>query len=307
MFTKIIICDPISKSGMELLSSAGFEVDAKFDLTPEKLKQMIVEYDAIIVRSRTMVTREIIEAGKKLKAIGRAGVGLDNIDVEAAKKRGVNVLNAPESLTASVAELTIGLMISVARQIPRADQTMKDGKWIKKELTGTMLKGKTLGIIGFGRVGGAVASIAMAMGMNILVADVSVNQKRVAEVDAKAVSIEKLLRESDFITLHVPLTPNTRKMIGEKQLQMMKTGTYLVNTSRGAVIDEKAVLKALQGGKLAGAAFDVYDVEPPTDLSLVKMANVVCTPHIGAQTNEAQELAGVIIAEKIINSLKRLK
>lgn len=306
MSTKIIICEPISESGMKLLKDAGFEVDAKFDLTPEALKQTIVDYDALIVRSRTMVTKEIIEAGKKLKAIGRAGVGLDNIDVETAQRRGIDVLNAPESLTASVAELTIGLMISIARGIPRADQTMKEGKWLKKELMGNTLKGKTLGVIGFGRVGGAVASIARAMGMNILVTDVNVDPKRVAEVNAKSVSLEELLRESDFVTLHVSLTPNTRHMIGEKQLQMMKPSAYLINTARGAVIDEKAVLKALQGGKPAGAAFDVYDVEPPTDLSLVKMVNVVCTPHIASQTGEAQELAGVIIAEKVINSLKRL-
>jgi len=215
-------------------------------------------------------------------------------------------LNAPESLMASVAELTIGLMISLARQIPRANQTMKEGKWLKKEFMGTTLKGKTLGVVGFGRVGGAVASIARVMGMNILVTDPRIDQKRVAEVNAKAVSLEELLRESDFVTLHVPLTPNTRHMIGEKQLQMMKTGAYLINTARGAVIDEKAVLKALQVGKLAGGAFDVYDVEPPLDLSLVKMVNVICTPHIGSQTEEAQELAGGIIAEKVINSLKRL-
>ena len=307
MYTKILVCDPIAESGIELLKSAGFGVDVKFDLTPEELKQTIVDYDALIVRSRTMVTKEVIEAGKKLKAIGRAGVGLDNIDVAAAQKCGIDVLNAPESLMVSVAELTIGLMISVARQIPKADQTMKEGKWIKKELTGTTLEGKTLGIVGFGRVGGAVASIARAMGMNILVNDPRVDQKRLEEVNARAVSLEELLRESDFVTLHVALTPNTRHLIGEKQLQMMKTGAYLINTSRGAVIDDEAVLKSLKGGKLAGAAFDVYDVEPPTDLSLVKMDNVVCTPHIGSQTVEAQESAGVIIAEKVINSLKRLR
>jgi len=306
VFVKILVCDPISESGIELLRSAGFEVDARFDLTPEELQQTIVDYDALIVRSRTMVTKEVVEAGRKLKAIGRAGVGLDNIDVNAAQKCGIDVLNAPESLMASVAELTIGLMISIARRIPTADQTMKEGKWIKKELTGTTLKGKTLGIVGFGRVGGAVASIARAMGMNILVNDPRVDQKRLAEVNARAVSLEELLRESDFVTLHVTLTPNTRHLIGEKQLQMMKAGAYLINTARGAVIDEKAVLKALQEGKLAGAAFDVYDVEPPTDLSLVKMGNAICTPHIGSQTVEAQESAGVIIAEKVINSLKRL-
>jgi len=306
MYTKILVCDPISESGIELIKSAGFGVDAKFDLTPEVLKQTIVDYDALIVRSRTMVTKEVIEAGKKLKAIGRAGVGLDNIDVDAAQKRGIDVLNAPESLMVSVAELTIGLMLSLARQIPKADQTMREGKWIKKELMGTTLKGKTLGIVGFGRVGGTVASIARAMGMNILVNDPRVDQKRLAEVNARAVSLEELLRESDFVTLHVTLTPNTRHMLGEKQLQMMKPGAYLINTARGAVIDEKAVLKALKEGKLAGAAFDVYDVEPPTDLSIVKLGNVVCTPHIGSQTVEAQESAGVIIAEKVINSLKRL-
>ncbi len=306
MVVKILVCDPISESGIKLLKESGFEVDVKFDITPEALRQTVANYEAVIVRSRTTITKDVIEAGSKLKVVGRAGVGLDNIDVETAKQRGIEVLNAPESLTASVAELTVGLMVSLARGIPKADKSMKDGKWLKKELMGRMLKGKTLGVVGFGRVGGAVAAIAKAMGMNIIVCDPHVDPVKAAKVEAKSTSLEELLGASDFVTLHVPLTPQTEHMIGETQVQMMKTGAYLINTSRGPVVDEKALLKALQDGKLAGVALDVYDVEPPTDLSIVKQENVVCTPHIGAQTEEAQELAGIVIAEKVISSLKRL-
>jgi len=302
---KVLVCDEISEGGIKLLRDAGFKVDANFTITPEQLKKEIANYDSLIVRSRTQVTKEVIEAGKNLKVIGRAGVGLDNIDVEAAKKRGIEVLNAAEAPTASVAELTIGLMLSLVRQISKADQAMKEGKWIKKELVGRTLKGKTLGIVGFGRIGGHVALVAKVMGMNILVSDPHVDQSRLDEIGARRVSLEELLREADIVTVHVPLAPETRYMIGEKQFQLMKTGSYIINTSRGAIIDEKALLRALQSVKLAGAALDVFEVEPPTDLSLAKMPNVVCTPHVGAQTKEAQDLAGVIIAEKVINSLKR--
>jgi len=302
---KVLVCDEISEGGIKILRDAGFKVDANFTITSEQLKKEIANYDSVIVRSRTQIIKEVIEAGKNLKVIGRAGVGLDNIDVEAAKKRGIEVLNAAEAPTASVAELTIGLMLSLVRQISKADQAMKEGKWIKKELVGRTLKGKTLGIVGFGRIGGHVALVAKVMGMNILVSDPHVDQSRLDEIGARRVSLEELLREADIVTVHVPLTPETRYMIGEKQFQLMKTGSYIINTSRGAIIDEKALLRALQPGKLAGAALDVFEVEPPTDLSLAKMPNVVCTPHVGAQTKEAQDLAGVIIAEKVINSLKR--
>lgn len=305
MTFKVLVCDEISEGGIKILRDAGFKVDANFTITSEQLKKEIANYDSVIVRSRTQIIKEVIEAGKNLKVIGRAGVGLDNIDVEAAKKRGIEVLNAAEAPTASVAELTIGLMLSLVRQISKADQAMKEGKWIKKELVGRTLKGKTLGIVGFGRIGGHVALVAKVMGMNILVSDPHVDQSRLDEIGARRVSLEELLREADIVTVHVPLTPETRYMIGEKQFQLMKTGSYIINTSRGAIIDEKALLRALQPGKLAGAALDVFEVEPPTDLSLAKMPNVVCTPHVGAQTKEAQDLAGVIIAEKVINSLKR--
>lgn len=305
MTFKVLVCDEISESGIKLLRNAGFQVDIKFNITPEQLKQTIAEYDAAIVRSRTIFTKEILEAGRKLKVVGRAGVGLDNIDVETAKKRGVEVLNTPEALTASVAELTIALMLSLAREILRADRAMKEGKWIKKELMGTSLRKKTLGIVGFGRIGAYVASIAKALGMNILVTDPHADPQRLKEVDAQNVPLNVLLKESDFVSLHVPLTPETHHMIGEKQLQLMKHSAFLINTSRGAVVDEKALLTALQSGKLAGAALDVYEVEPPADLTLVKMSNTICTPHIGAQTEEAQELAATIIAEKVISSLKR--
>ncbi|HYB92565.1 MAG TPA: hydroxyacid dehydrogenase, partial [archaeon] len=264
----------------------------------------IASYDALIVRSRTKVTEEIIEEGKNLKVVGRAGTGLDNIDVEAAKKRGIDVLNTAEAPAESVAELTIGLMLSLVRQISQADQAMKAGKWIKKELVGSMLKGKTLGIVGFGRIGSHLALIAKAIGMNILVSDPYVDRHIIEKIGARYVPLEQLLKEADVVTVHVPLNPETRYMIGEKQFQIMKKGSCIINTSRGAIVDEKALLKALQTGKLTGAALDVFEVEPPTDMSLVEMPNVICTPHVGAQTKEAQDLASVMIAEKVISNLK---
>jgi len=258
------------------------------------------------VRSRTKVTKEIIEAGKRLKNIGRAGVGLDNIDRETAKKRGITVLNTPEAPAEAVAELTMGLILSLARNIPLADSTMKEGKWIKKKLSGWQLRGKTLGTIGLGNVGLEVARLARAFGMKIIITKRTPPAPEVlSELDGEFIPLNEMLPRSDVVTIHVPLTQQTHHMIGKEQIRLMKKGAYLINTSRGAVVDEEALLKALESEKLAGAALDVYEEEPPKDLALIRMPNVVCTPHIGAQTEEAQKAAATLIAEKMIESLKK--
>jgi len=302
---RVLVCDPIHEEGIEKLRQAGFDVNVESTISHEELRNAVSDYDVLVVRSRTKVTREIIEAGKRLKAIGRAGVGLDNIDVETAEKRGVAVLNTPEAPAEAVAELTIGLMISLARNIPLADQAMKKGEWIKKKLTGWELRGKTLGVVGLGNVGERVAKIAKAMGMKILITKrTPPKPELLKELAGEFVPLPELLQRSDVVTIHVPLTPQTHHMIGAKELQLMKDGAFLINTSRGAIVDEKALLEALQSGKLGGTALDVYETEPPTDLTLTGLPNVVCTCHIGAETEEAQRAASTLIAEKIINSFR---
>jgi D-3-phosphoglycerate dehydrogenase len=302
---RILVCDPIPEEGIEKLKQAGFEVDVNPTITPEQLTKIVSNYDVLIVRSRTKVTKEIIEAGRRLRVIGRAGAGLDNIDLETAKQRGITVLSTPEALTEAVAELTIGLIISLARSIPLADRTLKEGKWIKKKLVGWQLEGKTLGTIGLGKIGERVARMAKALGMKILIREIiPLSPELLKELETEVVPLKELLQRSDVITLHVPLTSQTYHMIGAKEFQLMKNGAFLVNTSRGAIVDEKPLLIALKSGKIGGAALDVYEVEPPRDLELVKLPNVVCTAHIGAQTKEAQNAAASMIAEKIINSSK---
>ena len=303
---KVLVCDPIHEDGIKILKDAGFEIDISPEISYEELKGKVRNYDVLVVRSRTKVTREIIEAGEKLKVVGRAGAGIDNIDVEAAKEKGVKVLNTPEAPAIAVAELTIGLLLSLARQIPRADSSMKEGRWAKKEFKGWQLNSKTFGVIGLGHIGEKVARLAKAFGMKILITKRTPPPPEILkELEAEFVPLDELLRRSDVISLHVPLTPQTYHMIGEREIQLMKDGAFIINTSRGAVIDEKALLKALKSGKLGGAALDVYEVEPPEDYSLMKLPNVVCTPHIGAQTVEAQRAAATLLAQKIVNELKR--
>ena len=305
---KVLVCDPIDNEGTEELRQAGFEVDVNPTISKNQLREVVSNYDALIVRSRTKVTREIIEAGEKLKAIGRAGVGLDNIDLETAGKRGIAVLNTPEALADAVAELTIGLILSLARSIPLADRTMKEGKWVKRELRGWQLRGKTLGLIGLGNIGERVARIAKALGMNILVTKrTHPTPELQRELKAEYIPLKDFsdfLQKSDVITIHIPLTPQTSHMIGGKEIQLMKDGAFLINTSRGEILDGKALLEALRSGKLGGAALDVYEVEPPKDLALIRLSNVVCTPHIGGQTLESQKAAAITIAKKLVKSLR---
>ena len=302
---KVLVCDSIHEEGIEKLRQAGFEVDVNTTISHEQLKDIVSNYDALIVRSRTKVTKEIIEAGKRLRTIGRAGVGLDNIDLETAKKRSITVLNTPEAPAEAVAELTIGLIISLARHISRADQAIKKEEWIKKKLRGWELRGKTLGVIGLGNIGERVARVAKAFGTKILITKrTPPKPELLRELEGEFVPLSELLQRSDVVTIHVPLTPQTHHLIGAKELQLMKNGAFLINTSRGAIVDEKALLEALQSGKLSGAALDVYETEPTINLALTRLPNVVCTCHIGAQTAEAQRTAAILIAEKIINFFK---
>ncbi len=304
---KVLVADPISEEAIDLMRKEGLEVDVKTDISHDELVKIIPEYDALIVRSRTKVTKDVIEAGKKLKIIGRAGVGVDNIDLKTATERGIVVVNAPGGNTISAAELTLGLLFAVARKIPQADKSVKEGKWERKKFMGVELRGKTIGIIGLGRIGYEVAKRVRALEMNILAYDPYVSEERAKSVGAKLVSLEELLRNSDFITIHVPKTKETENLISEREFEMMKDGVYIINAARGGIVNEKALYEAIVKGKVAGAALDVYEKEPPDPNNpLLKLDNVVTTPHIGASTKEAQLSVGMIIAEEFINFAKGL-
>ncbi|MEM1524979.1 MAG: hydroxyacid dehydrogenase [Nitrososphaerales archaeon] len=304
MKVKILITEPIHEKGIQMLKDAGFQVDLKYNLSYNDLKREIQDYQAIIVRSRTKITDEVMGLALNLKIVGRAGVGLDNIDLESAQRRNIKILTIPEASSVAVAENVFALLLSLFRKIPIADRSMKEGKWLKHELMGLELRGKKLGIIGFGRIGREVAKRAKAFDMHVMVYDIidisEIANKLGVEV---APNLSYLLRNSDIISIHVPLTPETYHMISENEISLMKQGAYIINTSRGGVIDSKALFNALKSGKLAGAGLDVYENEPPKDLEaeLVKLENVVATPHISASTIEAQEMIGVMLAEKIID------
>jgi D-3-phosphoglycerate dehydrogenase len=300
---KILISDPLGESGKALLRQHA-EVADKPGINSEDLEKEIHAYHALIVRGRTKVTQAVFVAGKNLKAVGRAGVGVDNIDLNAAQAAGVTVVNAPTATTAAVAEHTFALMLALFRSIPRADATMKAGQWEKKALKGSELGGKTLGIIGMGRIGSTVAQIARAFDMTVLGCDPLISEEAIREKGATAQCLEDTLAHSDIITIHVPLLPETRRLINEKAIASMKPGVTLISTARGGIIDEAALLKGLDSGHVARAALDVFADEPPGLTPLVAHPNLIATPHIGAQTLEAQERAATLIAEEIINSLK---
>jgi len=303
---KILICDPVHEEGVKMLKNAGFEVEEKPDISQKELGSIINEYDGIIVRSATKVTSEILETPGKLKVIARAGVGLDNIDLDKAKEKNIKVLNSPEAPCNAVAELVLGLILAMARNITKADAGMKKGKWEKKQLTGIEIAGKKLGIIGFGRIGYNLGSKAKALGMEVLAYDVAMDKLRhfVEEIGAEEVDLKTLLLKSDFISVHVPLLPQTMHMISTGEFESMKKGVYIVNAARGGVIDEDALKEALTSGKVVGAALDVFEQEPNPDPELVKNPKVIATPHIGSGTEEAQIANSTIVAGKLIDFLK---
>ncbi len=307
--TKILIADPMHAKAIQQLKDAGFEVVEKTEMSPLILKTEIVDTHVLLVRSETKVTKEIITAGKMLRVIGRVGVALDNIDLETAKSRKIQVINSPEAPTISVAELAMCGILSCARNLTRASESMKAGKWIKKELKGYEIKGKTLGIIGLGRIGLALARIALGFGMNVVGFDVYPECLRNAKDCGVGVqSLDELLQKSDYVSLHIPLLDSTRNLIGEDQLNQMKSTAVLVNTARGGVVDEQALFEALNSGRISMAFLDVFSEEPPeTSIlrKLISLPNVIATPHIGASTKEALEANSTIIAEKVIKIFKK--
>ena len=299
---KILLTDGLEENGQALLRASAEVVDQK-NITADELVKVIGDYDALIVRGRTKVTPAVFDAAKKLKVVGRAGVGVDNIDLNAAKARGIAVVNAPIATTVSVAELTLGLMLSMSREIPRADTGMKKGNWLKKELEGVELYQKTLGVIGFGRIGAAVAVRAAAFGMHILGYDPLLSAEEITKRGGQPVSFDELLAQSDFLTLHIPLTATSKNMINAAAFAKMKNGVHIVCAARGGIIDEEALLAAVESGKVAAAALDVFTTEPPGQNPLESHPRVVCTPHIGAQTIEAQERTAVDIGSEVLAAL----
>lgn len=300
---KILITDPFEKEGIDILKEAGFEVKETGKLSPEQLCEIIEEFDAVVVRSATKITHAVIEKGKNLKIIGRAGVGLDNIDIEAATHAGIIVMNAPEGNTLSVAEHTIGMLLALVRNIPAANQSLKNGIWEKKKFMGTEVYSKTLGVIGLGRIGRRVAEIARSLGMKVIGYDPYVEKTTLEEAGITIMNLPGLLKNADFITLHIPLNDSTYHLIGEKEFEMMKEGVCIVNCSRGGILDEEALAEYIRKGKVKGAALDVFEKEPPDpENPLLKLEQVVVTPHLGASTKEAQVNVAQQLASQIVQA-----
>jgi D-3-phosphoglycerate dehydrogenase / 2-oxoglutarate reductase len=296
---RILVTEPLSERGLELLRR-DFTVDVRRELAREGLAGEIAPYDALIVRSQTQVTADVVAAGENLKVVARAGIGLDNVDVEACTRRGVMVVNAPQSNIVSAAEHTLALLLAQARNIPAADATLRRGEWGRERFQGVELAGKTLGVVGVGRVGALVAHRALAFGMRVIAFDPYVSRDRARELGVELMpTLEALLVQADFVTIHLPRTPETEGMIGERELALIKPGARLVNTARGGIVDEDALAKALKDGRLGGVALDVFATEPTTQSPLFDFDNVVVTPHLGASTVEAQDKAGTAIAEMV--------
>ncbi len=300
---KILIADSIANEGIEILRNYA-TVDVKLGLKPDELISAIEDYEALIVRSETRVSAEVMEAGKKLQVVARAGVGVDNIDVEAATKRGIVVVNAPTGNTISAAEHTIALMLSLARHIPQANAKLKSGEWARSHFIGTEVRDKTLGIIGLGNVGSEVARRALGLQMHLIAYDPFVSLDYARNLVVELVSLENLLRESDFITLHLPLTPSTKGFIGVKKLAMVKPTARFINCARGGLIDEVALFKAIENGKVAGAAIDVFSEEPARENILFRSDKIIVTPHLAASTTEAQASIAKDIAEQVLAVFK---
>ena len=303
---KVLVTDKSADEALQALKDAGHEVTYD-EMDHDTLLKEIQKYDALMVRSRTKVTTEIVEAGTKgnLKVIGRAGIGVVNIDIETAGKLGIKVVNSPTGSTKSVAELAIAHMLSLVRFVPKADSATKKGEWIKKQLKGTELNGKTLGLIGSGYIAQHVAKIANCFGMNVFVYSPHCTDEKASKMGASRKDFEELLKQSDLVSLHIPHTKDSHYLLNEKTFGLMKEGAYLINVARGGVVEEDALYKVLKEGKLAGAAVDVFEQEPPSkDNKLLSLDNVILSPHLGASTKEAQIQAGTVCAEQINKVLK---
>ena len=294
---KILVCDKTEIDAIEKMRGAGLTVDTRFEITPEELPNVLPAYDGCVVRSRTKIRQALIDVCPNLKVIVRGGVGLDTIDAEYARSKGITVMNTPKASSASVAELAIGYLLMLARNLYKASATMKAEKWDKKAFEGDEIGGKTLGLLGAGNIGKEVAKRAKALGMTVIAYDPCVNEAG----DASLVGLDELLERSDYISLHLPKNKESAGMLAKAQFEKMKPGVRIINCARGGIIDGNALYEALTSGKVAGAALDVYDEEPPTDWKLMKLDNVICSPHIGATTREAQARVGAEVAEKLID------
>ena len=305
MSQSVLICDQVNPVLNEILEKNGLQITYEPEITPEQIQNKIENFEVVIVRSRTKITKDMIDKATKCQIIARVGVGLDNIDQAAAKEKNIRVINAVEGAMNAVAELVIGLMLSLAREIPRADREVRNGNWIKKELMGTELRGKYLGIVGLGNIGKRLGRLARALNMNIIGYDVvPIDEEFSKEVGLMKADLGTLLASSDYVSLHVPLLDSTKHLINAEKMSTMKNTSRIINTSRGGVIDEEALYEFLKDGKLGGAALDVFEVEPATSNNLATLPNFISTPHMGAQTKEAQSLAANVIAEKIIQILR---
>lgn len=302
---RILVCDPISEKGIEVFKQdPEIEVDVKLNLSEAEICEIIFDYHAVVVRSQTKITKKILEAGRQLKVVGRAGVGIDNIDVEAATLRGIVVVNTPDGNTISAAEHTLAMMLALARHIPQADQSLRRGEWQRSKFIGVELRNKTLGIIGYGKIGSEVGKRSKVFGMEILVYDPYINHEVAERAGVKPVSLDVLLSESDFITVHMPLTSETKHLICAQQFKKMKDGVRILNVARGGIIDETALYQAIVAQKVAGAALDVYEKEPQIKSPLFDLPEVIVTPHLGASTEEAQVNVAIDVAREILRVLR---
>jgi len=298
---KVLVSDQLSEAGITVFQATpGIDVDIKTGLPPEELKTIISQYDGLVIRSATKVTADIIEAAKNLKVIGRAGIGLDNVDIPAASQRGIVVMNTPEGNTITTAEHTIAMILSLSRNIPQATASLKEGKWEKKKLKGRELFNKTLGLIGAGHIGRIVADRAKGMKMKVIVYDPYIKPEAIEKLDLEPVSFEELLKRADYITVHTPKTDETTNIINKDSISKMKNGAMVINCARGGIVNEADVYEALKSGRLGGAAFDVFSTEPPGKIELMTLPNFICTPHLGASTTEAQDNVAKEVAEQIV-------
>ena len=297
MTIKILISDRIFDEGIKILEAKGYQVTCAWDMPKTDLSKIIGSYDAMIVRSATKVDSDLLDNAKKLRVIGRAGEGLDNVDYGKAKALGISLVNTPHVSFVSVAELTIGYILALARNIVQGTTSLRQGNWEKEELMGIEVSGKTLGVIGCGYIGKDVERLAIALGMQVIPVEECVSDR--------FVSLGEMLPKADFITIHVPLTPRTHHMISVKEFELMKRGAMLIDCSRGGVVDQEALYRAIVSGKVAGAALDVFEEEPPKNSKLLTLNNVIATPHMGAQTREAQLRASIQIADAVIDALEK--
>ncbi|MBC9786374.1 phosphoglycerate dehydrogenase [Heliobacterium chlorum] len=302
---RVLVCDPISEKGIEILKAAGeVAVDVKLKQTEDQIVDIIAEYDAVVVRSETKITKRIIEKAERLKAIGRAGVGVDNIDVEAATQKGIVVVNAPEGNTIAAAELTVAHMLSLARNLATANGSLKGGQWQRSKFTGIELKGKTLGILGLGKIGSEVAKRARAFDMTVIAFDPYASAEKAKDMGVTIKDLDAVIAESDFLTIHMPKTKDTLKLINADRIAKMKDGVRIINCARGGIIDEAALYDAVVSGKVAGAGLDVFETEPCTDSPLFTLPQVQVTPHLGASTQEAQVNVAIDVAYDILRVLR---